>query len=422
MKIPSCAGIGAFAFALSASAAATIDVTKVQQRWPWNNKVDVTYTIAADNADKRVNKVTITTTVDGQTYTVYDGAPNENATPGTHTVTWENAPAGAKSSALTMNAAIYSAIVPEGDDYMIIDLKDGSIKYEGLFADNAIAGCSGQELSNARYNCDKYKSTHYPLRKIPKGTYKTGDSANFGSGGDLNTDAVWTTDKVFYIGVFKWTNYQYWHILDKVSSVEQMTRKDRSLKFNASIRGVTDPTIAPARLKTDSYNVLEWLNAKTYESGSSLVFDLPTELMHEIATRAGTETPYFWGTDASLASEYAVCGRSGTRPALGWAEVGTKKPNAWGLYDMVGLQWEWCLDCYLSGSNPANRSDVFTPFVSSDTRRRVRSSTGADAAVNMRSSRRSAGKGGATDGDQFSFRISCIIPNAEEPAPGEGEE
>ena len=63
---------------------------------------------------------------------------------------------------------------------------------------------------------------------------------------------------------------------------------------------------------------------------------LPTEQEWEKAVRAGTASKYFWGE--KQADHYAWHkGNSGKQTH----EVGTKEPNAWGLYDMAGNVWEW---------------------------------------------------------------------------------
>ncbi|MBQ6829085.1 MAG: formylglycine-generating enzyme family protein [Thermoguttaceae bacterium] len=68
-------------------------------------------------------------------------------------------------------------------------------------------------------------------------------------------------------------------------------------------------------------------------------FALPTEAQWEYAARAGTTGPY----PAATLEEIAWFGDEndgGTR------DVATKKPNAWGLYDVCGNLWEWCADRY----------------------------------------------------------------------------
>ena len=68
-------------------------------------------------------------------------------------------------------------------------------------------------------------------------------------------------------------------------------------------------------------------------------YRLPSEAEWEYACRAGTTTPYHFGKGFPFAlSIDSLFGQDGTR------EVGQFQPNGFGLYDMHGNVWEWCLD------------------------------------------------------------------------------
>ena len=67
---------------------------------------------------------------------------------------------------------------------------------------------------------------------------------------------------------------------------------------------------------------------------------LPTEAEWEYVARAGTKTTYSFAPKEML-DHYAwhTGNAAGNDPP-----VGAKKPNPWGLYDVHGYLWEWCLD------------------------------------------------------------------------------
>ncbi len=96
--------------------------------------------------------------------------------------------------------------------------------------------------------------------------------------------------------------------------------------------------------------------ARKLSQKENVTYRLPTEAEWEYACRAGTTTDFYWG-DTHDGRYFWNDGNSEwkTQP------VGTRRPNAWGLYDTSGNVYEWCEDWYAEKYPLERQTDPMGP-------------------------------------------------------------
>lgn len=318
------------------AAEVTVMVDRVQQRWPWNGKVDIDYTITYDDAEADIYVSFIGK--DGGANrsfplkTLAGAGANGVVKAGRHRITWDMSvdEPTLHTGDFTVSVQAFTGAWP----YLVVDLSGGTdvsrypVRYSAL----------GPDVSQ-----DTCRTTELWLRLVPPGTFMMGSPAEeLGRQPDETLHQV-TLTRPFYIGVFEVTQKQYALVMgSNPSNAKGDTRPVEKVSYD-TLRGAVSGASWPQSHQVDEGTFFHVLRAKT-----ALLFDLPTEAQWEYACRAGTSTALNSGknlTNTQTCPNMDEVGRY-LGNGLYHVKVGNYLPNAWGLYDMHGNVAEWCLDGY----------------------------------------------------------------------------
>jgi formylglycine-generating enzyme required for sulfatase activity len=144
---------------------------------------------------------------------------------------------------------------------------------------------------------------------------------------------------------------------------------------------------------------------------TKLVYTLPSEAQWEYACRAGTTTPFAFGDTltpdlANYDGNYTYESGPKGQYRQQTTDVGSFAGNAWGLQDMHGNVWEWCLD-HWHNSYTGAPADGSAWTAGGGTSRLLRGGSWYGDPANCRSAYRSNGR---PDGRGYSlgFRVCCL--------------
>ena len=301
---------------------------------PQSGKVTLTYKVVGNMATDvpagttPTLVVTAHDTATGKTVTSVTSAlsGDTDCAEGEHRVVWDMAK---QDVSVNGGKVVFMVSYVYESPYCVIDLSAGvdAVSYPVSYLD---------EVPEGGWT-DEYKTSKLVLKKIASGSF-TVDEVDYDVGDEPYVVAthIVSLTKPFYMGVFEVTQKQY-----------ELVTGQNSFRFKDDTRPVERVSWDDIR---GNSRVHDWPRIKTVDGNSfvgrlrartGISVDLPTAAQSEYVFRAD---------DIDRAEDLTELGRTPNNVNDGrggygeHTEVGSYRPNSWGIYDMYGNVSEWVLD------------------------------------------------------------------------------
>jgi formylglycine-generating enzyme required for sulfatase activity len=206
---------------------------------------------------------------------------------------------------------------------------------------------------------------------VPPGSFLMGSNAINQMRGSIprpeGPERAVTISYAFSVGRYEVTNEEFANFVNATGhqpANQCGVGMDKPSVSDVTFRG---PLFGRSPQPRDPVVCVSWNDARAYASWLSTMtgkrYRLLTEAEWEYAAKAGSKAKWPWGSNDELACEYENTFDLDSQAALpagsqlSWeplachdghgmiSPVGSYKPNAFGLYDMLGNVWEWAQDC-----------------------------------------------------------------------------
>jgi formylglycine-generating enzyme required for sulfatase activity len=347
------------------------------QRWPWDTKVDIDFTLSGgEKCDVAVTASFTTNGVAGAVDLERAGAEGDfwELEPGVHHLVWDPAAAGfdvaeIKDFAVTVTPIENAAAARR---WLVLSLRDGTWEYRAEEPDGGWG--------------DEYKTAKMVFRRIPAGPFTSGlssEEAAYLDAADATSNQYYLEKKTrtithdYYIAIYKTTAGQHARVLNASATSTDKTPHINSNVYYPYLRGsnnVDNINWPTTRFAVKKGSIIDKFRSRF---GNRFWIDLPTSAQWEKAARAGTDT--FWYNGGTVGTPYSECTNlvnaiaySCINPEVAQyskVAVGSYLANQYGLCDVVGMRPEYMLDGYSSAEPPS--SEIIDPIGAYNPTRRV---------------------------------------------------